>query len=119
MRPSLSPDLFNHLRYVEVLAKLGSRTTGLNMIDAVRALRPTFPDVSDRWVAVGDSQGTASGIVALSARAMEEIGPKGFTPRTPEAAAHEPDGGHNPPDADQLVKWMTDRFAGKAPQDDC
>jgi hypothetical protein len=85
VRPSLSPDLFNHLRYVEVLTKLGSRTTGLNMIDAVRALRRTFPDVSDRWVAVGDSQGTASGIVALSARATKEIGPKDFTPRTPEA----------------------------------
>ena len=34
-----------------------SRTAGLNMIDAVRALRHTFPDVSDRWAAVGDSQG--------------------------------------------------------------
>ena len=51
--------------------------------------------------------------------AMKEIGPKDFTPRTPEAAAHEPDGGHNPPDADELVKWMADGFAGKAPQNDC
>jgi hypothetical protein len=50
---------------------------------------------------------------------MKEIVPKDFTPRTPEAAAHEPKGGHNPPDADQLVKWMSNRFAGKAPQNDC
>ena len=34
-----------------------SRTAGLNVIDAVRALRNTFPHVSDRWAAVGDSQG--------------------------------------------------------------
>lgn len=34
-----------------------SRTAGRNMIDAVRALRNTFPDVSDRWVAFGGSQG--------------------------------------------------------------
>jgi hypothetical protein len=76
--PSLAPDLFTHLRYVKVLTKFGyavaladhqglgvtgihpyldSRTAGLNMIDAVRALRRAFPDVSDRWVPVGDSQG--------------------------------------------------------------
>ena len=34
-----------------------ARTAGLNMIDAVRALRHTFPDVSNRWAAVGGSQG--------------------------------------------------------------
>ncbi|MDT5078250.1 MAG: hypothetical protein QOJ80_2887 [Mycobacterium sp.] len=76
--PSLSPNLLGSLNYVQVLVDLGyavavadyqglgvkgvhpytdSRTAGLNMIDAVRALRHTFPDVSDRWVAVGDSQG--------------------------------------------------------------
>jgi pimeloyl-ACP methyl ester carboxylesterase len=37
-----------------------SRTAGLNMIDAVRALRHTFPNVSDRWAAVGDSQGAGA-----------------------------------------------------------
>jgi hypothetical protein len=31
----------------------------------------------------------------------------------------EPAGGHNPPEADELVKWMADRFAGKQPQNDC
>jgi hypothetical protein len=36
---------------------LDARTAGLNMIDAVRALRATFPDVSDRWAAFGGSQG--------------------------------------------------------------
>ncbi len=34
-----------------------SKTAGLNMIDAVRALRHTFPGVSTRWAAVGGSQG--------------------------------------------------------------
>lgn len=34
-----------------------SKTAGLNMIDAARALRHTFHDVSDRWAAVGGSQG--------------------------------------------------------------
>jgi hypothetical protein len=34
-----------------------ARTEGRNMIDAVRALRATFKDVSNRWVAFGGSQG--------------------------------------------------------------
>src|SRR5262249_17510470 len=34
-----------------------SRTAGLNMIDAVRALRTTFHGVSTRWGAYGGSQG--------------------------------------------------------------
>lgn len=32
-------------------------TAGYNLIDSVTALRSTFPDVSDRWVAFGGSQG--------------------------------------------------------------
>lgn len=76
--PSLDPSLLGFLRYVNVFTEMGyavaladyqglgvkgihpysdARTAGLNMIDAVRALRHTFPDVSDRWVAFGDSQG--------------------------------------------------------------
>ena len=76
--PSLEPSLLGLMRYVRVLTKLGyavaltdyqglgtkgvhpysdSRTAGLNMIDAVRALKRTFPDVSDNWAAFGDSQG--------------------------------------------------------------
>lgn len=34
-----------------------AKTAGLNMIDAVRALRHTFDGVSARWAAVGGSQG--------------------------------------------------------------
>ncbi len=34
-----------------------AKTAGFNMIDAVRALRHTFKDVSDRWLAFGGSQG--------------------------------------------------------------
>jgi pimeloyl-ACP methyl ester carboxylesterase len=227
------------------------------MIDAVRALRKTFPDVSDRWVSIGDSQGGGaawaaneqagpyapelhllgalaaspgpdmSGLVqkaqdgtltseqravlhavieslarlhpdlnrddfrrGAAARywnvlsectpdaayrklnAINQVGPRDFTPKTPEAAdrlrqllsqwalpqeplsaplyvwyggkdqfidaewtkdaiaracakggvvtiTYESDGGHNPPNAVELVKWMTDRFEGKAPVNDC
>lgn len=276
--PSLSDSLYGHLKYVKVLVDLGyavaladfqglgaegvhpytdSTTAGLNMIDAVRALRATFPDVSDRWVAIGDSQGGGaawaadeqaaryapelnllgafaaspgpdmSGLVdkaqngtltkeqravlqavieslarlhpdlnrddfrrgaadrywkVLSActldeayqrvSAMEQVGPRDFTPKTPEAAEQlrtllqqwalpqEPlsaplyvwyggedpfidgewttealrracalggeitidyvaDGGHNPPDAVELVRWMSDRFEGKPVRNDC
>lgn len=34
-----------------------AKTAGLNMIDAVRALRRTFDGVSDHWAAMGGSQG--------------------------------------------------------------
>jgi secretory lipase len=34
-----------------------ANTAGLNMIDAVRALRHTFADTSTRWLALGGSQG--------------------------------------------------------------
>jgi pimeloyl-ACP methyl ester carboxylesterase len=36
---------------------LDAHTAGLNVIDSVRALRATFPDVSNRWAAYGASQG--------------------------------------------------------------
>ena len=76
--PSLSPDLSSYIGVVRVLTKLGlavafpdyqglgtkgvhpyadSKTAGLNMIDAVRALHRTFPDVSNKWAAMGGSQG--------------------------------------------------------------
>ena len=76
--PSLSPDLSSYIGVVGVLAKLGyavafpdyqglgtkgvhpyadSKTAGLNMIDAVRALHRTYPNISNRWAAIGGSQG--------------------------------------------------------------
>ena len=76
--PSLSDDLLGGASLVIGLANAGyavaladyqglgapgvhpytdSRTAALNMIDAVRALRHTFPDVSNRFAAVGGSQG--------------------------------------------------------------
>jgi alpha-beta hydrolase superfamily lysophospholipase len=36
------------------------RTSGLNLIDSVRALRATFPGVSNRWAAIGTSQGAGA-----------------------------------------------------------
>ena len=79
--PSLSDSLRGQINVVVVLTNLGyavavpdyqglgakgihpyldARTAGLNLIDAVRALRHTFTDVSDRWAAFGDSQGGAA-----------------------------------------------------------
>jgi len=79
--PSLYSSLLGFLRYVRVFVDMGyavaladfqglgaegihpytdSRTAGFNMIDAVRALQKTFPDISNRWVAVGDSQGAGA-----------------------------------------------------------
>lgn len=76
--PSLSEDLSGYIGVVRVLTKLGyavafadyqglgakgvhpysdSKTAGLNMIDAVRALHRTFPDISNKWAAMGGSQG--------------------------------------------------------------
>lgn len=39
---------------------LDARTAGLNMIDSVRALRHTFPDISTKWLGFGHSQGGAA-----------------------------------------------------------
>lgn len=39
---------------------LDARTAGLNMIDSIRALRHTFPDISTRWLGFGHSQGGAA-----------------------------------------------------------
>ncbi|KAA0118789.1 alpha/beta hydrolase [Mycolicibacterium sp. P9-22] len=39
---------------------LDARTAGLNMIDSVRALRHTFPEVSTKWLGFGHSQGGAA-----------------------------------------------------------
>ncbi|OBF30423.1 hypothetical protein A5724_24120 [Mycobacterium sp. ACS1612] len=76
--PSLSPKLLNMTVWVTSLIKRGyavaftdyqglgapgvhpytdNKTEGLNIIDSVRALRNTFPDVSNRWAAFGGSQG--------------------------------------------------------------
>ncbi|GAC1401976.1 MAG: lipase family protein [Mycobacterium sp.] len=76
--PSLSPDLSSYIGVVGVLVKLGyavafpdyqglgtkgihpyadSKTAGFNMIDAVRALHRTYPNISNRWAAIGGSQG--------------------------------------------------------------
>ena len=76
--PSLFPDLLGQVKLVEELVETGhavamadyqglgapgihpytdARTGGLNVIDSVRALRRTFPGVSDRWLMYGGSQG--------------------------------------------------------------
>lgn len=62
-----------------------SRTAALNMIDAVRALRHTFPDVSNRYAAVGGSQGGgAAWAVDEQARAyapdLDLVGALAFVP---------------------------------------
>ena len=39
---------------------LDAQTAGYNLVDSVRALRATFPDVSTRWIAMGTGQGGAA-----------------------------------------------------------
>ncbi|MBV9090017.1 MAG: alpha/beta hydrolase [Mycobacteriaceae bacterium] len=79
--PSLSPTLWDQTAVINGLVQSGyaiafpdyqglgapgihpyldARTAGLNVIDAVRALRATFPNVSRRWAAFGMSQGGAA-----------------------------------------------------------
>lgn len=76
--PSLSPSLLDNIGWVTKFVRAGyavamadyqglgrpgvhpyldSRTAGRNMIDAVRALRHAFGDISGRWAALGGSQG--------------------------------------------------------------
>jgi pimeloyl-ACP methyl ester carboxylesterase len=77
--PSLSPNLLGASEPIAALTKAGyiivvpdyqglgldkerhpyldSTTVGYNVIDSVRALRRLVPDASDRWLAVGVSQG--------------------------------------------------------------
>lgn len=76
--PSLSGTLSDHVYWVSSLVDLGfavaltdyeglgspgvhpyldARTAGFNVIDSVRALRHTFPQVSPNWTALGGSQG--------------------------------------------------------------
>jgi pimeloyl-ACP methyl ester carboxylesterase len=54
---------------------LDARTAGRNMIDSVRALRHTFPGaISDRWAALGHSQGGAAAWAADEQAAIYGVG---------------------------------------------
>ena len=90
--PSLSDTLLGMVTFVDAFAKRGfavaftdyqglgnpgvhpytdARTAGLNMIDAVRALRHTHPgEISDKWAAFGGSQGGGAAWAAA-----EQAGP--------------------------------------------
>jgi hypothetical protein len=62
-----------------------AKTAGLNMIDAVRALRRTFAGVSDRWAAVGGSQGGGAAWAAdeqavVYAPNLTMVGAVGYSP---------------------------------------
>jgi hypothetical protein len=62
-----------------------AKTAGLNMIDAVRALRHTFDGVSDRWAALGGSQGggaawAADEQAAIYAPELPLVGAAGLSP---------------------------------------
>ena len=89
--PSLSDTLLGMVTFVDAFTKKGfavafadyqglgapgvhpytdARTAGLNMIDAVRALRNTYPEVSAKWAAFGGSQGGGAAWAAA-----EQAGP--------------------------------------------
>jgi alpha-beta hydrolase superfamily lysophospholipase len=55
---------------------LDSRTAGYNLIDSVRAARKLVPDTSDRWLALGVSQG---GQAAWAANELQRDYGKGLT----------------------------------------
>lgn len=62
-----------------------AKTAGLNMIDAVRALRNTFDGISDRWAAMGGSQGggaawAADEQAAVYAPELNLVGAVGLSP---------------------------------------
>jgi len=84
--PSVSPSLLGLAPFVTLLVSAGyvvtlpdyqglgnnrtyhpyldSTTEGYNLIDAVRAARKLVPDISDRWLAVGASQGGQAAFAA-------------------------------------------------------
>jgi hypothetical protein len=104
--PSLSVSLLGEVDTVDGLIKRGyavamtdyqglgspgihpysdAKTAGLNVIDAVRALRHTFGDVSTRWVALGGSQGggaawAANEQAATYAPELDMLGAIGLSP---------------------------------------
>lgn len=104
--PSLSVSLLGEVDTVDGLIKRGyavamtdyqglgspgihpysdGKTAGFNVIDAVRALRHTFSDVSTRWMALGGSQGggaawAANEQAATYAPELDLLGSVGLSP---------------------------------------
>ena len=104
--PSLSVSLLGEIDTVDGLTKRGyavaltdyqglgspgihpysdAKTAGFNVIDAVRALRHTFGDVSTRWIALGGSQGggaawAANEQAATYAPELDMLGSVGLSP---------------------------------------
>jgi alpha-beta hydrolase superfamily lysophospholipase len=104
--PSLSVSLLGEVDTVDGLIKRGyavamtdyqglgspgihpysdGKTAGFNVIDAVRALRHTFGDVSTRWMALGGSQGggaawAANEQAATYAPELDMLGSVGLSP---------------------------------------
>ncbi|MEH3157013.1 MAG: alpha/beta hydrolase [Gordonia paraffinivorans] len=94
--PSLSPSLLGAADAVGILVKdgyvvvmpdyqglglddtyhpyLDAATVGHNMVDGVRAARKLIPDTSQRWVAVGSSQGGQAAWAANEAAARDDAG---------------------------------------------
>ncbi|MBE7161996.1 MAG: alpha/beta hydrolase, partial [Williamsia herbipolensis] len=107
--PSLSPSLLGAADAVGILVKdgyvvvlpdyqglglddtyhpyLDAATVGHNMVDGVRAARKLIPDTSQRWVAVGSSQGgqaawAANEMVARDAAGLDLLGTASLAPVT-------------------------------------
>ena len=106
--PSLSPSLLGSVTWVTNLVAAGyavaaadyqglglagihpyldARTAGLNLIDSVRALRRTFDGVSERWAALGGSQGGGAAWAAgeQAATYAPEMRPVGVVALAPAA----------------------------------
>jgi hypothetical protein len=110
--PSLSPDLVEQGPLISAWVRSGyavafpdyqglgasgvhpygdARTAGFNLIDAVRALRSTFPGVSGKWAGYGPSQGggavwAANEQAATYAPELQLVGTTALAPATTPSA---------------------------------
>nr|WP_296769715.1 lipase family protein [Rhodococcus sp. (in: high G+C Gram-positive bacteria)] len=102
---------------------LDNERAGYNVIDAVRALRTTFPDVSNRWVAFGGSQGGgatwAANELAGYAPELDLLGSVSLAPGANMAGLVDKSiAGTLTADQAPLVQWVIESLARANPEID-
>lgn len=91
---------------------LNARTSGYNMIDAVRAARKLVPNTSDRWLAYGSSQGgqaswAANDLAGSYGGGLELVGSVSIAPATQIAGlADLAADGNLTPDQAAIMPWI-------------
>ncbi len=99
---------------------LDNHTAGYNMIDAVRALRNIFPDVSNRWVAFGGSQGGGASWAANEqagyAPELEMLGSVSLAPSADVTGlVDKAEQGTLTADQAPLMQWVLESLARRFP----